>query len=149
METETLDAAVIGAGPAGLAAAEALLAAGIRPVTFEAKPTVARKLLMAGKSGLNLTRNEERERFLAAFGAAAPRLRPMLDTFGPPEARAWAEGLGQPMFTGSSGRVFPKAMKASPLVRRWLARLAELNGGAEIRTRWCWTNCCRSDGGRR
>jgi uncharacterized flavoprotein (TIGR03862 family) len=139
METETLDAAVIGAGPAGLAAAEALLAAGIRPVIFEAKPTVARKLLMAGKSGLNLTRNEERERFLAAFGAAAPRLRPMLDTFGPPEARAWAEGLGQPMFTGSSGRVFPKAMKASPLVRRWLARLAELNGGAEIRTRWRWT----------
>ena len=135
MEAEHIDAAVIGAGPAGLAAAEALLAAGIRPVIFEAKPTVARKLLMAGKSGLNLTRNEDRESFLAAFGAAAAHLRPMLDTFGPPEARAWAEGLGQPMFTGSSGRVFPKAMKASPLVRQWLARL----DAAEIRTRWRWT----------
>jgi len=139
METETLDAAVIGAGPAGLAAAEALLAAGLRPVIFEAKPTVARKLLMAGKSGLNLTRDEDRETFIAAFGPAAPHLRPMLEAFGPPEARAWAQGLGQPLFTGSSGRVFPKAMKASPLVRQWLARLAELNGGAEIRTRWRWT----------
>jgi uncharacterized flavoprotein (TIGR03862 family) len=139
METETIPAAVIGAGPAGLAAAEALLAAGLRPVIFEAKPTVARKLLMAGKSGLNLTRDEDRETFIAAFGAAAPHLRPMLEAFGPPEASAWARGLGQPLFTGSSGRVFPKAMKASPLVRQWLARLAELNGGAEIRTRWRWT----------
>jgi uncharacterized flavoprotein (TIGR03862 family) len=139
METETLDAAVIGAGPAGLAAAEALLAAGLRPVVFEAKPTVARKLLMAGKSGLNLTRDEDRETFISAFGPAAPHLRPMLEAFGPPEASAWARGLGQPLFTGSSGRVFPKAMKASPLVRQWLARLAELNGGAAIRTRWRWT----------
>ncbi|HUS55755.1 MAG TPA: TIGR03862 family flavoprotein [Thermohalobaculum sp.] len=139
MEPEYIDAVVIGAGPAGLAAAEALLAAGIRPVVFEAKPTVARKLLMAGKSGLNLTRDQDRESFIANFGTAAPRLRPMLDTFGPPEVRAWAEGLGQPVFTGSSLRVFPKAMKASPLVRQWLARLAELNGGAEIRTRVRWT----------
>ena len=135
METEHIDAAVIGAGPAGLAAAEALLANGIRPVIFEAKPTVARKLLMAGKSGLNLTRDQDRVMFLAAFGDAARHLRPMLDTFGPPEVRAWAEGLGQEVFTGSSLRVFPKAMKASPLVRQWLARLAS----TEIRTRWRWT----------
>ena len=131
---EQIEAAVIGSGPAGLAATEALLAVGLRPVLFEAKPTVARKLLMAGKSGLNLTRDEDRERFIAAFGLAAARVRPMLEAFGPDEVRAWAEGLGQPMFTGSSGRVFPKAMKASPLVRQWLGRLA----GAEIRTRWRW-----------
>jgi len=134
MESEHIDAAVIGSGPAGLAAAEALLAAGIRPVLFEAKATPARKLLMAGKSGLNLTRDEDREIFIAAFGAAAPNLRPMLEAFGPTEVRAWAEGLGQPLFTGSSGRVFPKAMKASPLLRQWLARLA----AADLRTRWRW-----------
>jgi hypothetical protein len=139
MESEHIDAAVIGAGPAGLAAVEALLVSGIRTTLFEAKPTVARKLLMAGKSGLNLTRDEDREAFIAAFGASACHLRPMLEAFGPLEVRAWAEALGQPLFTGSSGRVFPKAMKASPLVRQWLARLAALNGGAEIRTRWRWT----------
>jgi uncharacterized flavoprotein (TIGR03862 family) len=131
---EPIDAAVIGAGPAGLAAAEALLAAGLRPVVFESKPTVARKLLMAGKSGLNLTKDQAREDFIAAFGRAAPHLRPMLEAFGPGEARAWAEGLGQRLFTGSSGRVFPEVMKASPLVRQWLSRLA----GADIRTRWRW-----------
>jgi uncharacterized flavoprotein (TIGR03862 family) len=135
MESEHIEAAVIGAGPAGLAAVEALLAAGIRPVIFEAKPTPARKLLMAGKSGLNLTRDEDREPFIAAYGAAAPHLRPMLDAFGPTEVRAWAEGLGQPLFTGSSARVFPKAMKASPLLRQWLVRLA----AADLRTRWRWT----------
>jgi hypothetical protein len=134
MEIEHLDAAVIGAGPAGLAAAEALLAAGIRPVVFEARPTVARKLLMAGKSGLNLTMDADPESFLAAFGPAARHLRPMLDAFGPAEVRAWAEGLGQPVFTGSSGRVFPASMKASPLLRAWLGRLA----GAGWRTRWRW-----------
>jgi uncharacterized flavoprotein (TIGR03862 family) len=132
---EQIEAAVIGAGPAGLAAAEALLAAGLRPLVFEAKTTPARKLLMAGKSGLNLTRDEDRENFIAAFGSAAPHLRPMLEAFGPPEVRAWAEGLGQTLFTGSSGRVFPESMKASPLLRQWLARLA----GAGIRTRWRWT----------
>ena len=131
---EQIEAAVIGAGPAGLAAADALLAAGLRPVLFEAKPTVARKLLMAGKSGLNLTRDEDRETFIAAFGDAAAHLRPMLEAFGPDEVRAWAEGLGQPLFTGSSARVFPKTMKASPLLRQWLARLA----GVDLRTRWRW-----------
>ncbi len=135
MESEHIDAAVIGAGPAGLAAAESLMAAGVRPVLFEAKATAARKLLMAGKSGLNLTRDEDRARFITAFGEAAPNLRPMLETFGPAEVRAWAEGLGQPLFTGTSGRVFPKAMKASPLLRKWLTRLA----GADLRTRWRWT----------
>lgn len=131
---EPVTAAVIGAGPAGLAAAEALLAAGLRPVVFEAKPSVARKFLMAGKSGLNLTKDEPDDRFLAAFGAARPRLAPSLDAFGPRAAMDWARGLGEEIFTGSSGRVFPAAMKGSPLLRRWLRRL----GGAEFRTRWRW-----------
>src|SRR6056297_1418759 len=135
LEPEACEIAVVGAGPAGLAAAEAALAAGLRPVVLEARPSVARKFLMAGKSGLNLTREEAPERFLAAYGNAAPRLAPMIAALGPAEAVAWAEGLGEAMFTGSSGRVFPRAMKASPLLRRWLGRLAL----AGIRTRWRWT----------
>jgi uncharacterized flavoprotein (TIGR03862 family) len=109
---------------------------GLRVVVAEAKPSVARKFLMAGKSGLNLTKDEPFERFMSAFEEARPVLRPMLEAFGPKETVAWAEGLGQGMFTGSTGRVFPKVMKASPLLRAWLARLA--GQGVEIRTRWRW-----------
>ncbi|GMG82855.1 TIGR03862 family flavoprotein [Paralimibaculum aggregatum] len=134
---ERCDVAVIGAGPAGLAAAETAAAAGLRVLLLEGRPSPARKFLMAGKSGLNLTREEPAGRFLAGFGAAAPRLAPMLGEFGPEAAMAWAEALGEPLFTGSSGRVFPKAMKGSPLLRRWLARLA--GAGAELRSRWRWT----------
>lgn len=133
---EHLDALVIGAGPAGLRAAEELVAAGRRVVVAEARPSVGRKFLMAGKSGLNLTKADGREAVLSAYGAAAPRLAPFLADCGPEEISAWAEGLGQTLFTGSSGRVFPEAMKASPLLRAWLARLAP---AAEIRTRWRWT----------
>jgi hypothetical protein len=131
------DALIIGAGPAGLMAADVISAAGHSVVVTEAKPSVARKFLMAGKSGLNLTKDEPFETFLSHFHEAAPVLRPMLETFGPKEVTAWAEGLGQEMFTGSSGRVFPKAMKASPLLRAWLTRLSDQ--GVEIRTRWRWT----------
>jgi len=134
---ERIEALVVGAGPAGLMAADALAAAGCRVVVAEAKPSPARKLLMAGKSGLNLTKAEPFETFLAAYGEAAAQLRPMLEAFGPEEVRAWAEGLGQPVFTGSTGRVFPTAMKASPLLRAWLRRLA--GQSAELRTRWRWT----------
>ncbi len=128
------DALVIGAGPAGLMAAEALAAAGRRVLVCEAKPSPARKLLMAGKSGLNLTRDEPRATFLAQYGV--DWLRPMIEAFGPDEVMDWARGLGQEVFTGSSGRVFPVAMKASPLLRAWLARLAA--AGVELRTRWRW-----------
>lgn len=131
------DAVVIGAGPAGLMAAEVLAGAGFRVLVADAKPSFGRKLLMAGKSGLNLTKDEPFERFLAAFGEAAPRLEGMLRAFGPDQVQSWAEGLGQAVFTGSTGRVFPKVMKASPLLRAWLARLDGL--GVERRTRWRWS----------
>lgn len=134
MQTEKLDAVVIGAGPAGLMAAEAMTRAGRSVVIVEAKPSAGRKLLMAGKSGLNLTKDEPCVRFLAAYGEAEDWLKPMLQTFGPTDVMTWAEGLGQPVFTGSSGRVFPKVMKASPLLRAWLGRI-----GAEMRLRWRWT----------
>ena len=133
MAAETIDALVVGAGPAGLMAAEALVFAGRSVVVVEAKPSAGRKLLMAGKSGLNLTKNEPFGTFLAAYGDAADWLRPMVEAFGPDQVTVWAEGLGQPVFTGSSGRVFPQAMKASPLLRAWLGRTR-----AELRLRWLW-----------
>jgi hypothetical protein len=126
---------VIGAGPAGLMAAEALARGGCDVVMAEAKPSVARKFLMAGKSGLNLTKDEPAQRFLGAYtGSCAPLVRDAVADFGPQAVADWARGLGQPVFTGSSGRVFPEAMKASPLLRAWLGRL----DGVEIRTRWHW-----------
>ena len=129
-------ALVIGGGPAGLMAAEQLLAAGLGVTIAEAKPSFGRKFLMAGKSGLNLTKDEPFGEFGAQFYEAAPLLAPMLKHFGPQQMMAWADALGAEVFTGSSGRVFPKAMKASPLLRAWLGRLAQ--GGAEFKTRWRW-----------
>jgi uncharacterized flavoprotein (TIGR03862 family) len=130
---EAVDALVIGGGPAGLMAAEVLARAGRSVVLAEGKPSVGRKFLMAGKSGLNLTKNEPFGAFVAAYGGAAEWLGPMLAEMGPDHVKAWSEGLGQPVFTGSSGRVFPVAMKASPLLRAWLGRV-----GAEVRTGWRW-----------
>lgn len=130
-------ALIIGAGPAGLMAAGELARAGLPVLMAEAKPSVARKFLMAGKSGLNLTKDEPLERLLAAYGDAADWLRPMLEAFDAQAVQDWARDLGQELFTGSTGRVFPTAMKASPLLRAWLAELAGL--GVEIRTRWRWT----------
>nr|WP_255723276.1 TIGR03862 family flavoprotein [Thalassobius sp. Cn5-15] len=135
---------IIGGGPAGLMAADRLAAAGHSVLLVDAKPSLARKFLMAGKSGLNLTKEEPFERFLSRYEEAATWLRPMLEVFGPDEVRAWAEGLGQEMFTGSSGRVFPTVMKASPLLRAWLARLDGF--GVEVRTRWRWVGWDRTSG---
>lgn len=129
-------ALVIGAGPAGLMAAEALSEAGLAVTVAEAKPSPARKFLMAGKSGLNLTKDEPPGPFLDAYREAAPRLRPMLEAFGPAETADWARGLGQDVFTGPTGRVFPVAMKASPLLRAWLLRLE--GRGVTLRRRWRW-----------
>ncbi|HVL19565.1 MAG TPA: TIGR03862 family flavoprotein [Amaricoccus sp.] len=134
---ETIDALIVGAGPAGLMAAETLAAAGRRVVVAEAKPSAGRKLLMAGKSGLNLTFDAEPAAVLAAYTEGGRGLAPILAGFGPAEVRAWAEGLGVPVFTGSSGRVFPVAMKASPLLRAWLRRLDAV--GVGLRTGWRWT----------
>lgn len=124
-------------------AADVLSAAGVRVVVIERMPSVGRKFLMAGRSGLNLTHSEPSERFVARYGVASDALRPMLEAFTPRDLVAWAEDLGQPTFVGSSGRIFPKAMKASPLLRAWLARLAER--GVDIRTRAHW-NGWASDG---
>lgn len=129
-------ALVIGGGPAGLMAAEALGRAGHQVLVAEAKPSPARKFLMAGKSGLNLTKAEPSDDVLAAYGTQSQRLRPMLAAFGPDAVCHWAEDLGQPLFRGPTGRVFPKAMKASPLLRAWLARLDGL--GVTRRMRWRW-----------
>lgn len=132
-----IDALVIGGGPAGLMAAEALAAAGVRALVAEAKPTLGRKLLMAGKSGLNLTRAEPPAAFAAAYTEGRDRLAPILAEFGPEEVRAWAAGLGIETFAGSTGRVFPVGMKASPLLRAWLRRLE--GQGVAVRMRWRWT----------
>lgn len=130
------NALVIGAGPAGLMAAEVMAEHGLTVTVVDAKSTVARKFLMAGKSGLNLTKDEPLDTFLAAYEEAEPVLRPILKEFGPDQVRAWAGELGQSLFTGSSGRIFPKSMKASPLLRAWLRRLDGL--GVDIKTRWRW-----------
>lgn len=131
------DAVVIGAGPAGLMAAEVMAQAGICVTVCDAKPSVGRKFLMAGKSGLNLTKSEPVSTFDAAYAESSSWLAPMLQAFGADAVQDWARGLDQDLFTGSTGRVFPVAMKASPLLRAWLARLRDL--GVVFNTRWRWT----------
>jgi uncharacterized flavoprotein (TIGR03862 family) len=130
-----MDALVIGAGPAGLMAAETMAARGLRVVVAEAKPSVGRKFLMAGKSGLNVTKDEDPALFATRYDT--DWLSPMLAEFGPRQVQDWCRALGQEVFTGSSGRVFPVAMKGSPLLRAWLARLTAQ--GVEVRTRWRWS----------
>ena len=132
--SEVPTALVIGAGPAGLMATDLLSQAGLKVVVADQKPSVARKFLMAGKSGLNLTREEPLERFLSRY--SSDQLVPMVTAFGPDRVVEWAEELGEPVFSGSTGRVFPKRMKASPLLRSWLKRLGDQ--GVEIKTRWTW-----------
>ena len=130
----TKKALVIGGGPAGLMAAEQLIKAGLSVTIAEAKPTLGRKFLMAGKSGLNLTMDEPVSAFLPHYYEARTHLDPMLASFGPQEVKEWTEKLGQQIFVGTSGRVFPKVMKASPLLRAWIARL--LDAGVRLRTNW-------------
>ena len=123
--------AVVGGGPAGLIAAEILSAAGMKVTLYDRMPTLGRKFLMAGRGGLNLTHSEDPATFVGRYGAAADWLGPMIAAFAPADLVAWAHGLGQETFVGSSGRVFPKALKASPLLRAWLARLSAQ--GVELR----------------
>ncbi|MFL6678390.1 MAG: NAD(P)/FAD-dependent oxidoreductase, partial [Burkholderiaceae bacterium] len=109
--------AVIGAGPAGLMAADALQSGGAQVHVFDAMASAGRKFLLAGIGGLNLTHSEPLPAFLARYAERAPALRPFLDDFGPDAVRAWAGDLGIETFVGTSGRVFPKDMKAAPLLR--------------------------------
>ena len=129
--------AVIGGGPAGLMAAETMAAGGLAVTLFERMPTLGRKFLMAGRGGLNITHAEDGRKFLARYGAAAAWMAPHLAEFSPEMLRDWCAGLGQPTFIGSSGRVFPTAMKASPLLRAWIRRLEGL--GVRFVTRADWT----------
>ena len=141
----TKQIAIIGGGPTGLMAAEVLSTAGHAVTLYEAMPTVGRKFLLAGKSGLNITHSEEYRRFAGRFGAASARLLPALDAFTPEDVRQWADGLWAETFVGTSGRVFPTVMKASPLLRSWLRRL-EVKG-VKLRTRHRWVGF--ADGGYR
>ncbi|OIQ28471.1 MAG: NAD(FAD)-utilizing dehydrogenase [Alphaproteobacteria bacterium MedPE-SWcel] len=136
-EMDDMDAVVIGSGPAGLMAAGEIARAGYRVALVEAKTSPARKFLMAGKSGLNLTKAEPADLFLTRYGTAQDWLAPILRAFDGQAVQDWARALGQSVFTGSTGRVFPTVMKGSPLLRAWLA---ELDGLGVLRhTSWRWT----------
>jgi uncharacterized flavoprotein (TIGR03862 family) len=121
-------------------AAEKLSAAGVSVTIFERMPTAARKFLMAGRGGLNLTHSEPLEKFLTRYGAAQSFLTPYIEAFTPDDLRTWCEGLGQETYVGSSGRVFPKAMKASPLLRAWLLRLQTAGVVIKYGQNWCGWN---------
>ncbi len=132
-----MTAVVIGAGPAGLMAAEVMAEAGLAVTVHEARPSPARKFLMAGKSGLNLTFEGDAATLLSGYGDRAEVLRPALGAFDNRALRDWAERLGMETFAGSTGRVFPRTMKASPLLRAWLGRLGGL--GVRLQRQWRWT----------
>jgi uncharacterized flavoprotein (TIGR03862 family) len=130
------DVAVVGGGPAGLMAAEVLANGGATVTVYDRMPSLARKFLLAGRGGLNLTHSEVLEAFLKRYGAAEPQLRNAIAAFSPEALRAWCEGLGQETFVGSSGRVFPTAMKSSPLLRAWLKRLGAAGVQVKLRHQW-------------
>jgi len=128
--------AVIGGGPAGLMAAETLTAGGVHVDLYDRMPSLGRKFLLAGRGGLNLTHSEPREKFMARYGDRRHELEPLLAAFASDDLRAWAHGLGVETFVGSSGRVFPREMKAAPLLRAWLHRLRQAGVSIHVRQRW-------------
>jgi len=130
--------AIVGGGPAGLMAAEALSTRGVNVDVYDSMPSLGRKFLMAGKSGLNLTHSEPFEQFVSRYGKRRAQIEPLLKAFGPDELREWAHGLGIETFVGTSGRVFPAGvgMRASPLLRAWLKRLSDSNVAFHLRHRW-------------
>jgi uncharacterized flavoprotein (TIGR03862 family) len=136
MSSTQLPTAVIGAGPASLMAAEVLAQGGAAVTVYDAMASAGRKFLMAGRGGLNLTHSEPLPEFLSRYREAMPHLAPAVQSFSPRALRAWSEALGQPTFVGSSGRVFPEAMKASPLLRAWLRRLDAIGVQFALRHRW-------------
>jgi uncharacterized flavoprotein (TIGR03862 family) len=127
---------VIGAGPAGLMAAEVLAAGGAKVTIIDHHANPGRKFLLAGRGGLNLTHSEELPKFLSRYGEAEAFLAPAIEAFPPAAVRAWCEGLGIETFVGSSGRVFPACMKASPVLRSWLRRLDDLGVTLQSKTEW-------------
>jgi uncharacterized flavoprotein (TIGR03862 family) len=128
--------AIIGAGPAGLMAAEVLALGGARVTVYDAMPSVGRKFLMAGRGGLNLTHSEPLASFLTRYRQAMPQLASAIEAFPPDRLREWCEALGQETFVGSSGRIFPKSLKASPLLRAWLRHLDATGVRFSLRRRW-------------
>jgi len=133
--------AIIGAGPAGLMAAEVAAQGGARVTVYDAMPSAGRKFLMAGRGGLNLTHSEALPDFLSRYGEAMPLLADAITAFSPENLREWSRALGQPTFVGTSGRVFPEAFKASPLLRAWLRRLDAMGVQFAMRYRWTgWTD---------
>ncbi|MBN3764523.1 TIGR03862 family flavoprotein [Burkholderia sp. Ac-20365] len=139
--TNHVRVAVIGGGPAGLMAAEALAQGGVRVDVYDAMPSVGRKFLMAGKGGMNITHSEPIEPFLGRYGKRRADIAPLLDVFGPDTLRAWLDELGVATFVGSSGRVFPTDMKAAPMLRAWLHRLREAGVRFHMRHKWIgWTS---------
>lgn len=137
MEQQIAPIAIIGGGPAGLMAAEVLATAGKKVRLYDQKPSLGRKFLMAGRGGLNLTHSEPLPSFMQKYGIAETFLAPKVAALTPEALRQWCEDLGQETYIGSSGRVFPKAMKASPLLRAWITRLESL--GVEFRMGRRWT----------
>src|ERR1700744_54720 len=121
-------------------AAEVLAQGGVNVTVYDAMPSVGRKFLMAGRGGLNLTHSEPLDAFLSRYREAEPRLAEAIQSFPPDRLRAWCESLGQPTFVGTSGRVFPKVLKASPLLRAWLRRLDAMNVSFSLRHRWTGWN---------
>lgn len=133
---------MVGGGPAGLIAAEVLARAGVAVTVYDRMPSVARKFMLAGHGGLNITHSEDLPRLLGRYGDedAAARIAPMVEAFTPADLREWCAGLGEETFVGSSGRVFPLSFRATPLVRAWLARLEALGVAIEKRQQWTgWT----------
>src|SRR3954451_8968045 len=128
--------AVIGAGSAGLMAAEVLAQGGANVTVYDAMPSAGRKFLMAGRGGLNLSHSEPLPAFLGRYREAEEKLAPAITAFSPEQLRQWRETLAQATFVGSSGRVFPQAMKASPLLRAWLRRLDSMGVTFALRRRW-------------
>jgi uncharacterized flavoprotein (TIGR03862 family) len=135
---------IIGGGPAGLMAAEVLIGHGVKVDVYDSMPSLGRKFLMAGRGGLNLTHSEPFEQFVSRYGNRREIIEPMLKSFGPNELREWASGLGVETFVGTSGRVFPKEMKSSPLLRAWLKRLDEAGVSFHLRHKWLGWNADKS-----
>src|ERR1044071_574784 len=141
--------AIIGGVPAGLMAAEVISAQNhsVKVDVYDSMPSFGRKFLMAGKGGLNITHSEPFEQFISRYGARRAQIEPMLKLFGPEEIRGWVQGLGIETFVGTSGRVFPVGMKASPLLRAWLKRLSASSVAFHPRHKWMGSIVPAADGG--